>query len=541
MLWAQPRPGMEKYWIFLTDKGDVSNYAPEDILTARALARRERHGVAIAQNDYPVSAVYGQALSALGAELRHPSRWFNAYSAWMDAETRIQIAALPFVQEVKAIPSVHLDLEAIAPMPQRIGYASGFTSAQLDMIGLDQLHQNGYNGRGILISIMDNGFSKVDKNPYLKHLFDDNRILATYDFVNDETDVMNEGSHGAAVLSILAGWGEELDTEFNFYGAAHGASYILCHTEDNTQEVHQEEDNWVAAMEYADSLGADIFSTSLGYRSFDNMDDYGYAGMDGNTTIITRGADLAASKGIIVVNSAGNSGANKLLAPSDGDSVIAVGAVKADRVIASFSSHGPSFDNRIKPDVCAMGQSTAFVNTSGQLSRGNGTSFSCPVMSGFLACLLQVAPETKNMDLYQILIHSADRYTTPDEMYGYGIPSAQNAYLELTGQKLPAVVATSLLEENGFSFFPNPATNAFQIAIDNDQVGFPAILELVDTRGKVVLTQHIIIAPFYNVLRLNRADHYANLAAGRYVIRIRENKDNGVVRYTGRIVILNNR
>lgn len=540
-LLAQTEATKEKFWIFLTDKGDVSQVSPGDILTPRALERRARHGIAVQMNDYPVNREYIAALGALGAELRQSSRWFNGVSAWMDATTTAEVRKLPFVREVKAIPKVTLDMDALDPNVARYGYNSGFTSQQLDMIGLDQLHQNGYNGRGVLISVMDNGFRNIDQNPYLKHLFTGDRILATHDFVNDEADVMNQGSHGAAVLTILAGWGEDVnDPEFNYYGSAHGATYILCHTEDDASETHQEEDNWVAAMEYADSLGADIISTSLGYRDFDNNDDYGYQGMDGNTAIITIGADLAASKGIVVVNSAGNSGANKIMAPADGDSVIAVGAVDAEREIAGFSSHGPSFDNRVKPDVCAMGRATAYVNSAGQLTRGNGTSFSCPVLSGFLACLLQAAPQTRNMDLYQALIRSADRYESPDEFYGYGIPSAERAYLQLTGEKLRSAVPNALVEENALVIYPNPATKEFHLIIDNDATGTDAVMEVVDMRGKLVLQKDMRIEPFFNVIRIQRDRDYPGLAAGRYALRVRSSDSDQLI-YTGRLAILTDR
>lgn len=545
-LQGQNAPDMEKYWIFFTDKGDVSHYQPTDLLTERALQRRAKHGIAIDYRDYPVSAAYRQVLRATpsnpaGFIERHPSKWFNALSVWMDARTRAEVEALPFVKEIKAIPKAYRDLDATEPINNRIGYNAGYTASQLEMIGLDDLHQNGYNGRGILISVMDNGFNKVDQNPWLQHLINDGRLVATHDFVNDEENVFNQGNHGAWVLSILAGWYEDpVNEEANFYGSAHGASFILCHTENDLSETTQEEDNWVAAMEFADSLGADIFSTSLGYRDFDGGFDYGYAGMDGNTTIITRGADIAASRGIVVVNSAGNAGSGKLLAPSDGDSVISVGAVNAERGIAGFSSHGPSADNRIKPDVCAMGDQASFITTAGTFARGNGTSFSCPVMSGFLACLLQAAPETKNMDLYEALIRSGDHYDNPDELYGYGIPDAATVYHTLTGQGLKGVPSEETLVEEGMVIYPNPATDRFQLVIDNGETAYPATLSMFDTRGRKVWEKEIMVAPFYNVLKFNRAADYPSLSSGRYTLRLQASDDSpvGETSLTGRISIV---
>ncbi|MEM6270256.1 MAG: S8 family serine peptidase [Bacteroidota bacterium] len=535
---AQNRMGMEKYWIFLTDKGDISAIQPQEILTQRALDRRAKHGVAVDFRDYPVHPAYREALAGTGAELRHPSKWFNAVSVWMDDATKEQVAALPFVREIKLIPKVIVDYDAPDPISYKIGYDAGSTAAQLDMIGLDQLHQNGYNGRGVLIAVMDNGFDELDQNPHLEHLISNNQLVATYDFVNDEVDVFNQGNHGHWVLSILAGWYEDpFNSEGNFYGSAHGADFILCHTEEDAAETNREEDNWVAAMEFADSLGADILSTSLGYRDFDGGFDYGYAGLDGNTTIITRGADIAASRGIIVVNSAGNNGNGKLLAPADGDSVIAVGAVNSERIVAGFSSRGPAYDGRIKPDVCAMGTQTSFINKGGIFARGNGTSFSCPVISGFLACLLQAAPEKTNMELYDALIRSADRFDNPDEAYGYGIPSVKSAFKAVTGENIAGAVTTESLVENGLQVFPNPAGDQFSLVVDNESTAYPAVFQIVDTRGKIVLERELTVAPFYNVLHFDRATDYPNLSAGMYTVRLRAADDSpaGVLNLTARL------
>ncbi|MEM7037118.1 MAG: S8 family serine peptidase [Bacteroidota bacterium] len=532
----------DKYWVFLTDKGDFSKYEPGEILSERALERRARMNIALDETDYPVVEAYVQAIGAVGATVRHPSKWFNAVSVKMDAATRAKVEALPFVKSVRAIPKVKRDLEPLQAM--RVGYDVGFTGNQLTMLGLDQLHQNGYNGTGVLIAVMDNGFSQVNENPYLNHLFLDDRVLATYDFVNDEVDVYNQGSHGHWVLTIMAGWyEEEIDPNFNFYGSAHGATYILCHTEDDQHEWSQEEDNWVAAMEYADSLGADVFNTSLGYRDLDNDNDgifefdYGYEGMDGNTTIITRGADRAAAKGIVVVNSAGNSGQNKISAPADGDSVIAVGAVDSLGVIAGFSSRGPSFDGRIKPDVCAMGRQTSYVRVGGGLAQGNGTSFSSPMIAGLLACILQAPNTGTNMQLYDALIRSSHLYETPDSNYGYGIPNGPMAFDLFHGEPLQEILDPASFSTDGIDAFPVPTDENLYIAVDNEVLGFSGDLELWDSYGRLINRIQVEVAPFYNLFRLQRSVHYPNAAGGRYVVRIRD-RETKLVRYTKRVVIL---
>lgn len=536
--WAQNPT--DKYWVMFTDKGDVSRWSPHDFLSQRSIDRRARQGLAIQWSDYPIHAPYMQGVAGAGAALLQPSKWLNAISVRMDDVVAARVAALPYVREVKRIPKVIKEMDAAEPVNARFGYDDGYTHHQISMIGLDKMHQNGYNGKGILISVMDNGFKNADKNPNLAHLFETNRIVASHDFVHGEANVFDEGDHGQWVLTILAGWVEKSDdTRFWFYGSAHGASFILCHTEDNSQEVSQEEDNWARAMEYADSIGADVFSTSLGYRGFDGGGGYSYGDMDGNTTIITRAADLAASKGIVVVNAAGNDGPAKMLAPSDGDSVISVGAVDSAKVIAGFSAQGPSIDGRVKPDISTMGAGTSFISNTGMLSRGNGTSFACPVASGMAACLLQSAPTTPNMVLYDAIIRSADRYETPDSFYGYGIPYAPDVYKRLTGKDLPGVLPASQLGDSGIAVFPNPAMDHFNLVIDNDILNWTGSLEMVDMGGRIVWTRKLEVASFYNVFHYTRADHFAHLPSGRYALRVRDAK--GEVKFAGKFTLLTQR
>lgn len=535
----------DKYWVYFNDKPSIGKTEAAKILSERAIQRRERQGISLDWTDYPLNENYLQTIADLNLPILQRSKWMNAISMRLKQNEVTQVASLPFVRTVRPISKVEVIYDDVVS-ESRFGYNSGFTHNQLDMIGLDKMHQNGFNGKGVLISIMDNGFKNADLNPGLQHLFATNRIVATYDFVNHEKNVFNEGDHGQYVLSILAGWIENgVDPRFWFYGSAHGASFILCQTEDNTQEVHQEEDNWLAAMEFADSIGADIFSTSLGYRYFDNGDDYGYAGLDGNTTIITKAADLAAKKGILVVNAAGNEGRNgdytkaKLLAPADGDSVMAVGAVDSSRIITAFSSLGPSYDGRIKPDIAAMGGGTSYLQNTGLLAIGSGTSFSCPVASGMAACILQSAPETPNMVLFDAIIKSADRYANPDTIYGYGIPYAPKAYEILNGKALAGVLSEQILAETGIGVFPNPAVTDFKLVIDNDELPWEGSLELIDMNGKLVWQQQLKVAPFYNVWQFNRSTDFPQLSAGRYGLRVRNVA--GSVVHAEKITLLNQR
>ena len=524
---AQNPEGKEKYWIFFQDKPHLNTIPIEKVLSPKAIERRRSQNIPIHQTDYPVSKAYLQTLREIGIDLRHSSKWFNGVSSWMSKDQIPQVATLPFVRSIQPIHPAIRDYEPI--VPTKASYNPGYSATQIEMLGLDQLHRNGFNGQGITIAVMDNGFNSLDFNPLMDHLFQHNRILATWDFVNNEANVYDQGSHGSWVLSILAGWQQETDDNPSFYGSAHGATYILCHTENDYSETTQEEDNWIAAMEFADSAGADIFSTSLGYRGMDNpAESYTYNDMDGNTTIITRGADLAASKGIIVLNSAGNSGNNKIAAPADGDSVIAVGAVDENQIIAAFSSLGPTSDGRLKPDICAMGQGTAFATLDGYLTNGNGTSFSCPMASGMVACLLQAAPTTPTMEIYDAVIRSADRYNNPDTIYGYGIPNAPEAYRILTGNELPPILHDSILGTDAAVVYPNPTTYQIHLHLENEGTAFPARIQLVDAAGRLLMDWETQVSAFYNRFQFNRTDHFSNAPSGRYTLIIRNTEEKSI-------------
>lgn len=512
-------PEREKYWVFFHEK-DLSQ-APSQFLTQRSLDRRDRQGITVDAKDYPVSKDAIRSVEAIGVQWTGiQSKWLNGISVWMTSSQTTEILQLPQVRAIKAIPKVRIDWESNT-VPTK--YNPGWTTDQVTMLGLDKLHQNGWMGQGVLISVMDNGFRDVDKNPFLEHLFEGDRIIATRDFVNGGNDVFDQGSHGAAVLSILAGYySSVLEPENNFVGSAPGASYILCHTEDDAGETHQEEDNWVAAMEFADSLGADIFSTSLGYREFDSgQGDYAYAQLDGNTTIITIAADIAASRGILVVNSAGNAGGNKLLAPADGDSVMAVAAVDASEMIAAFSSRGPSGDGRLKPDISAMGQGTVYIRTDGTISAGSGTSFSCPMMSGFAACLLQSKSSVGNMELFQAILASGDRHAQPDTAYGHGIPDGPMAYEILHGEPMPGIPGDELLNDYQVALYPNPAWDRLHLVVQNSTEAYEGELTVTDLAGRKVAQRTLFVGPFINHFLMYPQSDFPGISQGVYIIRVK--------------------
>ncbi|MBI1286414.1 MAG: S8 family serine peptidase [Flavobacteriales bacterium] len=458
------------YWIQFSDKSNTpySLNQPLEFLSQRALDRRERQHIPLKENDLPVDPAYIQAVLNTGAEYRTHSKWFNSVSVMVPNQNVLNaILALPFVanheavkkRQEKAVPIVKWEETTSYKTEQQNEYGEsdyGMAFNQIDMLNGVTLHDPGYRGQGMLIAVLDAGFPNVNVFPVFDSLRNEGRLIGSWDFVDRNNTVFENSTHGQMVLSTMAGI---LPGEF--MGTAPKASYLLLRTEDESSESPIELDYWVAGAEFADSAGADVINSSLGYTTFDNsLYDFSYADMDGNTTRGSRGADIAASKGILVVNSAGNSGDDPwkyIGAPADGDSVLTIGAVDADEVIANFSSYGPSSDGDVKPNVCAQGQSAAVVTPYG-ISGQNGTSFSSPIMAGMAACLWQANLDSAtNMDVFHAIEQSADRYGHPDDSYGYGIPNFAKANLILS-----KLNPTDEDKSELFPVYPNPFTTQLQ-------------------------------------------------------------------------------
>ena len=465
--------GIITAWIFFTDKG--SNLEQKIIevkqnLLPNSYERRLRSRPAerlVDVYDLPVEKAYIKQISTLVKRIRHKSRWLNAVSVEVSKEEIESIARLPFVKKIDLVfqkdePIKDTVENSLVKIQQpaavdSLNYGPSFD--QCNQINVVALHNLGYDGSGVVVAMLDAGFNNLDHQA-LRHL----NILHTWDFVNgdsiveDEPGQMGTGNHGTYTLSALAGFKED-----QLIGPAYGASFLLAKTENTDYERHIEEDNWVAGAEWADSLGADIISSSLGYRDGFTLPDtnYTWEDMDGNTTIVTIAADIAASRGILVVNSAGNEGSaaddiNTLVAPADGDSVLAVGAVYSSGALVSFSSMGPTADGRIKPDVVARGVGTycaSSSDTSGYLPV-SGTSLSCPLVAGASALILQANPTFSNMDIINALKNTASQAQTPNNEYGWGIINAYQAAFYLTSianRAEPFVRGYQLLAN-----YPNP-------------------------------------------------------------------------------------
>jgi serine protease AprX len=439
----------QRFWVYFKDKGSIGLHKISSItqlpLSYRAIQRRMNQGISPLYDyaDLPLEPAYLQQLRERGFIIHQQSKWFNAVSVIATAAEIDKLYQLPFVQKIEKVCSYHfIDQDRTAgsgqvPLPKVQQDEYGPSENQNKMIGVPPAHQMGFHGEGVRIALFDTGF--LLQHEALQQV----QVMASWDFVqgdsivsNEGTDVSSQHNHGTEILAIIAGY-----KPGSLIGPAYAAEYLLAKTEVVSSETHLEEDNWVAAAEWADSLGADIISTSLGYSTFDSGQvDYTYADMNGNTTIITRAADLAASKGIAVFASAGNEGSNAwhyITAPADGDSVIAVGGVRADSSHWSISSYGPSADGRIKPDLMAQGQSVYSISPilTNQYISVSGTSAACPLAAGAAAILLSVDSTITVMQLYELLKSTASQAQNPDNTMGYGLINLEKSIaLKLDGK-----------------------------------------------------------------------------------------------------------
>lgn len=433
------------WWVEFTDKEGST----EICLSDRALAQRAQWNIPIDSLDYEVSPAYLDSLRATGLQVMHVSRWMNGATV---TGTLQQIESIEGKPYIAAIEQTRDNTSGSWWSPERWRRLQQATDAdpivipqtydQLALYNLIPLHRLHYNGQGIMMSVCDGGFYRVNT----LSCFDSvrSRILGEYDFTDDAGGIYtsSDGDHGTDCFSLIAGLQE------GYKGAATGASYYLMRSEEANTESPKEMDNWVAAVEKCDSLGVNVMSTSLGYFYFDNSNwDLRYSDMNGTSTRCSRAATIAARKGMLVVVAAGNEGDNTwhyISAPADADEILTVGAVNVQRQIASFSSYGPTFDGRVKPEACAVGQGSMIINPSGVVSHGNGTSFACPLMAGMAATLWSALPSLDAATIRRLIIESADRYQNPHSQYGYGIPNAYAAYqagLELIGSGLRDVLS----------------------------------------------------------------------------------------------------
>jgi hypothetical protein len=538
-----------KFQVVFKDKGDLHEFEanPSQFLSEAALQRRKKQGIPLQWNDYPVKEEYVQQLKQKGFRVLNTSRWFNSVSVYVqDSATIKELSAYPFVKSVRPVTKVLVSVQdekvlslqnqkeknrkAFKPVFQQknsIESPYGLANGQITQIELQSLHEMGFKGDSVLVAVLDAGFYNCDRISFFDSLRLQNRIIGTHDFVMGDDSVYEDNSHGMSVLSCMAANKPGL-----FIGTAPGAQYLLLRTEDAGSEFIIEEDNWVAAAEFADSAGAWIINSSLGYTEFDDpQTSHTYPDLDGNSTHVTRGADIAASKGILIVNSAGNSGDNAwryIGAPADGDSVLTIGAVDSLGNYASFSSQGPSADGRIKPNVSCTGQATWIVTSSGNIGRANGTSFSSPLLAGAAACLWQAFPDATNMEIYNAIEQSAHQYENPDFLIGYGIPNFTKAFGILKKARNVGADRDSLLNA-----YPNPASESLAVAFYSGKAQ-TITLSLTKISGKLMQEQMIEVLPYHtNTLQF---EFTRRVSSGTYILAIKN--ESGEL-FTRRIVIRN--
>jgi len=466
---------LTSFFVSFTDK--AINTPPA--LSDRALEQRAKWNIALDELDYPVNAAYLDSLREYGASIYHTSRWMNGATVEMTDELADVIATRTFVKEVEKTrdDSPNRFFAKRRSLPARDNFLGQtadvtlITELQLALFNLLPLHDLGYHGQGIIITVCDGGFTQANT----LSCFRQEHELGHFDFTDDTDEFYGEtGLHGTYCLSTISGL-----LEYEYTGAATEADYYLMRSEENDTESPKEMDNLVAALETADSLGTNVFSVSLGYAMFDNDNwTLDYSALDGKSTRVSLAATIAARKGMLVCVAAGNEGNgpwHTISAPADADSILTVGAVDNEGVIGKFSSYGPSYDGRVKPDVCAVGVQTALINVNGNVIRSNGTSFATPLLAGLAATLWSALPDENAMQIRERIIRSADRYNTPDpeNHYGYGVPDAYAAYLS-TATTLPeAPVSTrsvKYMQGNTLYIYHNGKTYTI---FGTPQSGFP--------------------------------------------------------------------
>lgn len=451
---AQSLAQVKEYWVYFTPKEHAETWLKEGrlALSERALERRFLRGIPLDEKDIAVWPEHASALQWLGAEVIGTSRWMNAAVVrWQG--TVDELATLPFVQKVEPVRPMWSTLAAIQGI-QNLDY--GNSRAQIELMGGEYLHDQGYTGAGMRIAVLDAGFGNANIMSTFDSLMLTNRLVDSRDFVNADNNVYDGGgTHGTAVLSTMAA-----NASGVLVGTAPHAEYALYTTENVITETRQEEYNWLFGAERADSMGCDIINSSLGYYEFDNPNDnYTYADLDGNTTVVSRAADWAASRGILVVCSAGNEGFGawgRIVSPCDGDSVFCIGGTALTGNYVPFSSRGPSADGRVKPNIVAAAAAVHVANGIDFPTPANGTSFSSPLIAGMLACVWQKFPTRTNWEIMRGVESISNNALTPDSLVGYGLPD----FTQIDGVLSSEELELQLVE---VKVYPNPSSGTLYI------------------------------------------------------------------------------
>lgn len=472
-----------RYLVLFKDKASstfsVNN--PTAFLSSKSLERRRKNRVPVIEQDLPVSTTYLNQVKATGANILFPLKWINGALITQKPSDLKKTLAL------SSVKGLYWNFPADSSQANQIQSGTLATNAnlnygnsnnQITQLGIDLMHEKGIDGEGTIITLLDDGFKNANTVSYLQNLFTDKRVLATLKTDPNVSSIYSTGGHGTNVLSTIAA-----NAPGQLIGTAFNASFALAQTEENRHELIVEEANWLRGAEWADSLGTDIISSSLGYSTFDNpLHNHSYGDMNGKSTLVSKAASWAASKGILCTISAGNEGANAwkyITAPADADSILTVGSVNALGSLSSFSSIGPSYDGRTKPDMVAMGSSTVVGLIDGRIGLSNGTSFSAPLIAGLAAGLMQAFPTHTTQQIRNGILKSGSQFSRADMLLGFGIPNFDKA-----SKSMDLILSNS--EELNFNIYPNPVSPGMALHIS---IPFhSAQVEILNNAGLVVQT-----------------------------------------------------
>ena len=531
-----------KYIVSFRDKigTPFSISDPSKFLSARAIERRTRQHISIDETDLPVVPAYIDSIrSVANVTVLDQSKWFNDVCIQTtDSSALGKINSFPFVVKTKPLKRwmnpdpAHRNQSAdtitkdkfteqikgitspLSPPVSSNYYSYGNSYDQIHIHNGEYLHNQGFRGQGMLIAFLDAGFYHYQSLPAFDSVNLNNQVSDTYDFVANEASVDEDFYHGMMCFSVIAG-----NIPGQLVGSCPAAKFLLYRSEDVASESPVEEQYWIAAAERADSSGADIISTSLGYNQFDNpVFDYTYSDMNGHTSLIARAATIAARKGMIVLAAAGNEGDNSwhyIVTPGDADSILTVGAVDVSGNVASFSSYGPSSDGRVKPTAASVGSGTALSSTTGPIQVGYGTSFATPDLAGLVTCLWQAFPEFTNMEIIEAVKKSSSIYSHPDDRIGYGIPDFKKAYEDLSQQRA-SKNAAAILGNQSIKVFPNPFKDKFTVLI-KPSITSTGTFRLYDGSGKLYFSKQVPLQP--GVIQTISFDQMQVLQKGLYILK----------------------
>jgi serine protease AprX len=503
---------VNRYMVFFKDKNGTpyTTNTPDAFLSEKAIERRVRQAISITEQDLPVNPSYAAGVSQTGAKVYFSTRWMNGVLVQCEASLISAVLALPFVSHVEFVaPQQRLTNGGRKKgLFRRKDHHTGVrTQTQLQMLGIPEMHADGFRGEGVTIALFDGGFTGVNTTTPFQQVFNEGRYddVVSYDFVRNTDNVFQYDDHGTQVFSVIAA-----NVPDDFTGGAYEANFQLYVTEDGSSEYRVEEYNWLFAAERADSAGVDIISSSLGYYDFDLASmNYSTAQMDGKTAVVTRAAQMAGDRGIIVVTSAGNEGNipswRIITAPADGVDVVAVANVNPQGVASQSSSRGPSADQRIKPDLAALGSGTTVVQETGTIGTASGTSLAAPLITSLVAGVWQKFPNFTAKEIVAALKKTASRSGNPDNAVGYGIPNylSVSTYLGQQG-------------ETAFDVYPNPVFDTLTISPSDPDEASECKVELISRLGQIIGSENVSFSWTNNTFRAD----LSNLASGIYFVRV---------------------